>query len=828
MKTTANKILSAVTVLLLFPQCTEHWFPGADDRLDRALDLAGPNRHELEKVLYRYSSDPADSLKYKAAVFLIENMPGHSYYEGEQLDRYLEYYPLLRNMIDAGHEPEEAADSIVRKYGSLNLSQLEHQQDIRTVDSAYLCRNIEWAFKVWKEQPWGMNVTFDDFCEYVLPYRVGNEAPADWREDYYNEYNGVLDSLRRTTDGSREDPVQAARCIVSHINGTVKKYFSMSAPASIPSVGPEVVKLHSGTCREYVDFLMYVCRALGIPCAKDFMPVKGDDNAGHFWTAFWSWDGTPHYQDNEEPVHEVDSSVLYKAPKVKVYRYMYSHDPEMEKEVMSYGKENVADIFRDADIMDVTGVYSEHYLDTVDIPVSSLYRGGRSGTVCLAINYGLGWVPVDRAWRKGGRISFHGVNGGNILRLMSLKDGRYICLSDPFYLGYEGQIHFFRDDGNVRDITVFSKYPPAVFNMRMVGGVFEGSNTSDFSRKDTLHVIYRKPLRLYTSVSLTDTAFYRYVRYYGPQYGYCNVAEITFYDNDGKRLDGTLIGTPGSPDGRHGHENVFDGTTLTSFDYTEASGGWAGLDFGKPVRIGRIVYSPRNYDNYVRAGDRYELYYYSRGWKSAGQVTATADSILFRDVPSGVLYLLRNHTQGVQERVFAYKDGQQIWDSENEIMFPVEPFSEEVPGSSIAGMSDERSWEGKYILTYPGPEWYGTDYDDSKWETGTAPFSTPGQPTVATAFRTKDIWIRRHVRFDPDMIRGKTLILRYSYDDCIRIYVDGCKVAEASGWKNDVEQELPDSVVSSLSDGEAVIAVRGGNTDGEGFFDFGIYMQTQD
>nr|WP_310648363.1 hypothetical protein [Bacteroides thetaiotaomicron] len=43
--------------------------------LETALQQAGENRVELEKVLSHYKTDPADSLKYKAACFLIENMP---------------------------------------------------------------------------------------------------------------------------------------------------------------------------------------------------------------------------------------------------------------------------------------------------------------------------------------------------------------------------------------------------------------------------------------------------------------------------------------------------------------------------------------------------------------------------------------------------------------------------------------------------------------------------------------------------------------------------------------------------------------------------------
>jgi len=61
------------------------------DRLTQALEISGANRTELQKVLDRYSSDSADSLKLKAARFLIENIPGHFTYSGEYLDRYIHY-----------------------------------------------------------------------------------------------------------------------------------------------------------------------------------------------------------------------------------------------------------------------------------------------------------------------------------------------------------------------------------------------------------------------------------------------------------------------------------------------------------------------------------------------------------------------------------------------------------------------------------------------------------------------------------------------------------------------------------------------------------------
>ena len=66
--------------------------------LEAALSQAGENRVELEKVLHRYQSNPSDSLKYRAACFLIENMPSYTYYKGKLLEQYLTFfYSLARS-----------------------------------------------------------------------------------------------------------------------------------------------------------------------------------------------------------------------------------------------------------------------------------------------------------------------------------------------------------------------------------------------------------------------------------------------------------------------------------------------------------------------------------------------------------------------------------------------------------------------------------------------------------------------------------------------------------------------------------------------------------
>ena len=94
--------------------------------LELALRMAKDNRTELEKVLYYYQQDAIDSLKYKAACFLIENMPYYSYIYGEQLEKYKKYYAWLKD--SHGKTPEEVVDSVKKTFGL--IEQLDKKYDL--------------------------------------------------------------------------------------------------------------------------------------------------------------------------------------------------------------------------------------------------------------------------------------------------------------------------------------------------------------------------------------------------------------------------------------------------------------------------------------------------------------------------------------------------------------------------------------------------------------------------------------------------------------------------------------------------------------------------
>jgi hypothetical protein len=72
MKQLIYSFFTYIWASLLFGGCSRKTLD-----LELALSMAGANRPELEKVLAHYSADAADSLKYRAACFLIENMIYH-------------------------------------------------------------------------------------------------------------------------------------------------------------------------------------------------------------------------------------------------------------------------------------------------------------------------------------------------------------------------------------------------------------------------------------------------------------------------------------------------------------------------------------------------------------------------------------------------------------------------------------------------------------------------------------------------------------------------------------------------------------------------------
>ena len=162
------------------------------------LEKAGSNRVELEKVIDHYKIS-GEKNKLEAAYFLIRNIEGkYSEYYIYNEKAHEIFYQGKRPKIDRVKFNSEMTQMIDSLKSVSVLSPLVIS-DLEAITASYLIGNIDLAFEVWKE-PWAQHFTFDEFCEYVLPYRIANEPLSDWRKEFYDKYKWVKDSVSNVED----------------------------------------------------------------------------------------------------------------------------------------------------------------------------------------------------------------------------------------------------------------------------------------------------------------------------------------------------------------------------------------------------------------------------------------------------------------------------------------------------------------------------------------------------------------------------------------------------------------------------------------------------
>jgi len=100
--------------------------------------------------------------------------------------------------------------------------------------------------------------------------------------------------------------------------------------------------------------------------------------------------------------------------------------------------------------------------------------------------------------------------------------------------------------GNQNLVSLIRYCPRATWGTRMVGGQFQAANTANFANPVTLATVGCYPQDgVFTTVVLTNNAAFRYVRYFGPPNGYCNIGEVQFYGGTNPPAPSGLNAAPG-------------------------------------------------------------------------------------------------------------------------------------------------------------------------------------------------------------------------------------------------------------------------------------------
>ncbi len=628
-------------------------------RIEVALNKADANRFQLETVLRHYKND---ALHLKAAQFLIINMPYHSYYIGSELTKIIDIFQRAsgRQKSDIQH----IIDSCNKENGVFQTEKLNRKNDIKTIDSIIITHHIDETFRAWYEYPWGKNVSFDALCEYVLPYRIGDEPPSCWRTKIMEEWKPFTDSIRNMPFA--EDPFQVAKLVFQKMCQR-HVVFTGAFPYS-PHLGPQIVDWNVGYCRDLADVIIYTFRALCLPCAVDFI-ASTDYNTSHLWVSIKDSHGETWMIDYASK--EMKPARGYDRVKGKVFRETFSLNWEMV-EKMRESKEEIVPPFVAPKFKDVTKEYAdEHMIEHMAIKESEVaghFEDGKRYYLCVPQR--MKWLPVDWAFAKEGKVTFGYFKAGVAACICQYRDGKLLPCSSPFRTKIHDEtpsLQPFYTDGQEEMVTLYAKFPPVdeLHLGKMVGGFFEGSNNSSFNTIDTLFIINTPPSQIINIEQTFDSnKRYRYVRYKGPASSFCDVGEIAFYKSSDETtpLQGKIIGYPltqGKPSSDY--RRAMDGDPYTYYICGEQGRGWVGLDLGKPSTIGKVYYTPRNRQSFIKQGNTYELYWWENGfWHSAGKKVAK-DYCLSYNVPKGALLFLRDMTEHKKERVFEYIDGKQCW-----------------------------------------------------------------------------------------------------------------------------------------------------------------------
>lgn len=268
--------------------------------------------------LLNYYNQPADSLKRKAVLFLLDNMSNHS--------SQVPFFQHFKN----GERVVLEIDSIENDSILLDILNRRHLVpfykivlDDKILDNNILINNIDLAFQSWNKYIWADNIPEDIFFNYLLPYKIYGEKPEYWRSILQTQLMNdieLIDYFKDTTILLNEKSLldQLYEDIV--LRNVDKKIIYSPNPSTLtqfPALSELMLFKHSDCIGQSYMHVM-VLRSIGIPATIDIVPLWGSKNSGHVTDVFWD--------SKLNKFRTVSGRELVspnKFPPSKVFRYSY-------------------------------------------------------------------------------------------------------------------------------------------------------------------------------------------------------------------------------------------------------------------------------------------------------------------------------------------------------------------------------------------------------------------------------------------------------------------------------------------------------------------------
>jgi hypothetical protein len=433
---------------------------------DSWQEISGSNKGELEKVI-SYFKTKNEPLKVKAALFLIENLKDQYHLTGERItkDRF------LFNILDSIHRSGEEIlnrtwDSMQYNQNLSNISGPRQVYDLQTVKAAQLIQHIDACFRAW-HFPWAQNLSFEEFCDFILPVKYANEDIEAWMPNVQKDFSFLLDSGKYNYS-YKDICILANKELKNNfsVNGRISNAWSFNYS--------DFKKLRAGTCAQTTQMTSYVMAGLGVPVAMDYTPCWANKNSAHKWSAL-IYKGKPlHFMGSEsDPGKDKIYFTRYnwlRRKMAKVFRRTFAIQPN-SLAFSSDASPDIPDLFKNSHAKDVT----REYMPVSDVPVFFKNNTTSQKIAYLCVFNDNEWKPV--AWAKinlFGKATFSDM-GRDILYMPAFYyDGQVIPAGSLFILNREGDIiKIQRAKDKSEKLIIRRKYPEDKSNKIFKGEDYE-------------------------------------------------------------------------------------------------------------------------------------------------------------------------------------------------------------------------------------------------------------------------------------------------------------------------------------------------------------------
>ena len=428
-----KKALSALLLITALTVGCNDYSPIAS-----VLDSAGSNRSELEAVLDHYKTKDNNPQKLLAAEFLIKNMPAHYSYAGNEIYEYYDYAAKI--LANKSLSPEQQRDSLLF-ITDLKYRDLPGQivSDAQIIKADYLIKNIDTSYDRWVNCDWASQITFDEYLEWLLPYKAIELQEMDaWRDTLLAHFGKGLEHPIKN-DVEYNTTIATADMLRNDAYNGLKRY-GLYTRAGLPLLSAHLLASQTyGNIPDYALTAVLVFRSAGIPAVWDETPVGSRGTAATRWYTIIS-DRGEHLNSEWDFATMIGGSFFPYERGPKVYRSTYAINPERWEYRQKAKFQYPFELAR----KDVTSQY--FLVSDIAIPIDKEVRKqikDKYVYIASAVrSEEKPWQIVDFGVIKHGKAIFHDMGREVMYQILGFDGNALIPISEPFILHKDGSIEY--------------------------------------------------------------------------------------------------------------------------------------------------------------------------------------------------------------------------------------------------------------------------------------------------------------------------------------------------------------------------------------------------